>query len=98
VSGDNAPLLLPLFFFITISDLPSLTPALYFIWPGRFFFIFTFFKVIFYKNIFSVSQFTGMYPYRPAGAVGAYMQLNFLFYRMEAPTARQGGGRLPPPI
>ena len=28
-------------------------------------------------------------------AVGVYMQLKFLFYRMEAPIARQGDGRLP---
>ena len=31
-----------------------------------FFFIFIFFKIIFYRNIFSVSQFTSLYPYRPA--------------------------------
>ena len=37
------------------------------------FFIFIFLKIIFYKNIFSVSQFTGLYPYRPAGGrQGAY--------------------------
>jgi len=33
----------------------------------RVFFIFIFFKIVFYKNIFSVLQFTGLYPYRPAG-------------------------------
>ena len=31
------------------------------------FYIFIFFKIVFYRNIFSVSQFTGLYPYRPAG-------------------------------
>jgi len=30
------------------------------------FFIFIFFKIIFYKNIFSILQFTGLYPYCPA--------------------------------
>ena len=33
---------------------------------GRFF-IFIFFKIVFYRNIFLVLQFTGLYPYRPAG-------------------------------
>ena len=33
------------------------------------FYIFIFFKIIFYRNIFSVSQFTGLYPYRPAGGM-----------------------------
>ena len=46
-----------------------------------FFFIFIFFKIIFYRNIFSISQFTGLYPYRPAGGAG--------------PTARLRGGRPP---
>ena len=53
-------------------------------WPGkgnaawhmpnwRVFSIFIFFKNIFYKNIFLVSQFTVLYPYRPAeGRQGAY--------------------------
>ena len=31
------------------------------------FFIFIFFKNIFYRNIFFVSEFTVLYPYRPAG-------------------------------
>ena len=31
----------------------------------------------------------------PCRGVGAYMQLKFVFYRMEAPTARHGGGRGP---
>ena len=31
------------------------------------FYIFIFFKIIFYRNIFSVSQFTDLYPYRPTG-------------------------------
>ena len=31
------------------------------------FYIFIFFKIVFYINIFSVSQFIGLYPYRPAG-------------------------------
>ena len=33
----------------------------------RVFSIFIFFKIVFYRNIFSVSQFKGIYPYRPAG-------------------------------
>ena len=38
-----------------------------------FFFIFIFFKIVFYRNIFSISQFTGLYPYRPTGGrQGAY--------------------------
>ena len=45
------------------------------------FFIFIFFKNIFYRNIFLISQFTVLYPYRPAGgrqgprrrATGTYM-------------------------
>ena len=39
----------------------------------RRFFIFIFFKIVFYRNIFSISQFTGLYPYRLAeGRQGAY--------------------------
>jgi hypothetical protein len=44
------------------------------------FFIFIFLKIVFYRNIFLVSQFTGLYPYRPSAgraapcrAVGAYI-------------------------
>ena len=33
------------------------------------FYIFIFFKIVFYRNIFSVSQFTVLYPYRPAGGL-----------------------------
>ena len=37
------------------------------------FFIFIFFKIIFYRNIFLILQFTGLYPYCPAeGRQGAY--------------------------
>jgi len=49
------------------------------LWYSRLF-IFIFFENIFYRNIFSISQFTGLYPYSPAGglppiswAVGTYM-------------------------
>ena len=47
---------------------------------GGVFFIFVFFKKKNYKNIFLVSGFTVLYPYRPAGGG-------------RGPTARQGGGR-----
>ena len=46
----------------------------------RVFFIFAFFKKKIYRNIFLVSGFTVLYPYRPAGGG-------------RGPTARQGGGR-----
>jgi len=45
-------------------------------------FIFIFLENIFYRNIFSISQFTVLYLYRPAGGG-------------RGPAARQGGGRLP---
>ena len=52
-------------------------------WTGwRRFFIFIFLKIIFYRNIFSVSQFTGLYPYCPAGGG-------------RGPTACLRGGRPP---
>ena len=54
-----------------------------FICPGlEAFFIFIFLKIVFYRNIFSVSQFTGLYPYRPSGGG-------------RGPTACLRGGRPP---
>jgi len=38
-----------------------------------FFYIFIFFKIVFYINIFLVSQFTDLYSYRRQGAAGAYI-------------------------
>jgi len=47
------------------------------------FFIFIFLENIFYRNIFSISQFTVLYPYRPAGGLPPG----------RGPAARQGGGK-----
>ena len=75
-------------------------------------FIFIFFKIIFYINIFSVSHFTVLYPYRPAGG-GRDLYVNkyklFLHggpcWEPAAPLpgaarwrgGRQPASRLPPP-
>ena len=59
--------------------------------------------MFFYRNIFSISYFTILYPYRPAeGRQGAYrpaggvrdLHINkYIFFCAEAP-----GGSLPPPL
>ena len=74
-----------------------------------FLFIFLFFIFIFYKNIFSFSKFTGIYPGRPAaGRLGPgrpatgrqelfYKKIYEFFCRKApgGPVARQQGGRPP---
>ena len=48
--------------------------------------------MFFYRNIFSVSHFTVLYPYRPTGG-GRDLHVNkYIFFCVEAP-----GGSLPPP-
>jgi hypothetical protein len=65
----------------------------------RVFYIFIFFKIIFYRNIFSVSQFTGLYPYRPAGGGrGRLYVIKICVLSHGGPYRPAGGGRLPPNI
>ena len=67
------------------------------------FFIFLYFSKSFFTEIYFRFQNLQVYnttpgrgpparrpPAAPCRVVGAYMQLKFMFYRMEAPTARQG--------
>ena len=57
-----------------------------------FFFIFIFLENIFYRNIFSISQFTVLYPCRPAGGrQGLICKLKKII------CAEALGGSLPPP-
>ena len=83
-------------------------------WPGtccsrglcfridtRVFFIFVFFKKK-YRNIFSISKFTVLYPYRPAGG-GRKLHVNKYNFFARRPLAgacrpaRPAGGRQAPP-
>ena len=73
--------------------------------PKRLFYFYIFQKKN-YRNIFLVSDFTVLYPYHPAGGRQGggrdlYVNKNkFILHRgpWREPTARQGGGRLPPQI
>jgi hypothetical protein len=63
---------------------------------SRVFFIFIFFKIVFYINIFSVSQFTGLYPYRPTGG-GRGLYVIKISVLSHGDPYRPAGGRQAPP-
>ena len=69
---------------VTLSEIAEKDNKLWLVGGARrVLFIFIFFENIFYRNIFSISQFTILYPYRPpggrqgacrpAGTAGTYM-------------------------
>jgi len=67
-------------------------------WELAFFYIIIFFKIIFYRNIFSVSQFTGLYPCRPLpGGRGLYV-IKICVLSHEGPYRPAGGRQAPPNI
>ena len=94
MSGDNAPLLLPLFFSITISDLPSLTPALYFVWPGRFFHFYIFQNYFLQKYIFGFTIYRNV-PL-PPGRGGRGLYAIKIFVLSHGGPYRPAGGRQAP--